>query len=251
MNAQEHPNPSPSEANTTWEGWYALHDFRRIDWTTWHALSYSERVVAQQRLHQHMSHFANVTHTGSSATFAIVGHKADVLFLHLRPSLAALREAAQTISASIPLLQQTTSYVSIVEVSNYMYRSEADPTTIPEVRERLYPSLPHHQHVCFYPMSKRRQGTDNWYQLPMDTRRQLMRQHGMIGRSYAGKVKQMITGSVGLDDWEWGVTLFSEDPIWFKKIVYDMRFDEVSAKYGEFGTFIVGFPAVAQTLLPV
>jgi chlorite dismutase len=89
-------------------------------------------------------------------------------------------------------------------------------------------------------MDKRRQGNDNWYMLPMEDRRSLMRSHGMIGRQYAGKVKQIITGSVGFDDYEWGVTLFSDDVLQFKKLVYEMRFDEVSARYGEFGSFFVG-----------
>src|SRR5690606_4427829 len=87
---------------------------------------------------------------------------------------------------------------------------------------------------------KRREGNDNWYMLPMEARQSMMRSHGMIGRKYAGKVTQMISGSVGLDDWEWGVTLFSDDPIQFKKLVYEMRFDEASARYGEFGSFLVG-----------
>jgi len=89
-------------------------------------------------------------------------------------------------------------------------------------------------------MDKRRQGEDNWYMLPMEDRKKLMYSHGMIGRQYAGKVKQIITGSVGFDDYEWGVTLFAEDVLQFKKLVYEMRFDEVSARYGEFGSFFVG-----------
>ncbi|MNP32403.1 putative heme peroxidase [compost metagenome] len=105
---------------------------------------------------------------------------------------------------------------------------------------RLQPILPKSNHICFYPMNKKRDLGDNWYMLSMDERREMMRSHGLIGRSYAGKVKQIITGSVGLDDWEWGVTLFSDDALQFKKLVYEMRFDEVSARYGEFGAFYVG-----------
>jgi hydrogen peroxide-dependent heme synthase len=89
-------------------------------------------------------------------------------------------------------------------------------------------------------MNKKRDGEDNWYMLSMEDRREMMKSHGMIGRSYAGKVRQIITGSVGLDDWEWGVTLFGEDPLQFKKLVYEMRFDEASARFGEFGPFYVG-----------
>ncbi len=135
----------------------------------------------------------------------------------------------------------TYSYVSVVELSNYLAGdSDEDPYQNPHVRARLYPELPRAKHVCFYPMDKRRQGNDNWYMLSMDERKSLMRSHGMIGRGYAGKVKQIITGSVGFDDHEWGVTLFADDVLQFKKLVYEMRFDEVSARYGEFGAFFVG-----------
>ena len=94
--------------------------------------------------------------------------------------------------------------------------------------------------MSFYPMNKKRDGEDNWYTLPMDKRRELMKAHGLTGRKYAGKVQQMISGSIGFDDWEWGVTLFAQDPLQFKYLVYEMRFDEVSARYGEFGYFVVG-----------
>jgi hydrogen peroxide-dependent heme synthase len=134
----------------------------------------------------------------------------------------------------------TYSYVSVVELSNYLPSDGSDPYENPEVRRRLFPILPKTKHICFYPMDKRRQGNDNWYMLPMEERRNLMRAHGMTGRKYAGKVVQIITGSVGFDDYEWGVTLFSDDVLQFKKLVYEMRFDEVSARYGEFGSFFVG-----------
>src|SRR5690606_14843000 len=131
------------------------------------------------------------------------------------------------------------SYISIVELSNYL-PADQDPYQSPEILARLYPILPKAKHVCFYPMDKRRQGNDNWYMLPMEDRKNMMRSHGMIGRSYAGKVKQIITGSVGFDDYEWGVTLFADDALQFKKLIYEMRFDEVSARYAEFGSFYVG-----------
>ena len=134
----------------------------------------------------------------------------------------------------------TYSYVSVVELSNYLSSEEGILIKIHIFVARLYPILPKAKHVCFYPMDKRRQGNDNWYMLPMEERKNLMRSHGMIGRQYAGKVKQIITGSVGFDDYEWGVTLFADDVLQFKKLVYEMRFDEVSARYGEFGAFFVG-----------
>lgn len=131
-----------------------------------------------------------------------------------------------------------------MSLSNYAAGGNAgdgsDPMLNPHVAARLKPVLPQMKHICFYPMNKKRELADNWYMLDMEKRRELMYSHGLIGRSYAGKVKQIITGSVGFDDWEWGVTLFAEDALQFKKLVYEMRFDEVSARYGEFGPFYVG-----------
>ena len=109
------------------------------------------------------------------------------------------------------------------------------------VQRRLYPPLPGDMpYVCFYPMSKRREADANWYTLPLSERSQLMHAHGQVGRGYAGRVQQIITGSIGLDDWEWGVTLFAREPLEFKKLVTDMRFDRASAVYAEFGEFFVG-----------
>jgi len=108
------------------------------------------------------------------------------------------------------------------------------------INERLYPAIPEHQAICFYPMNKARKGRDNWYSLDFDTRKALMSGHLITGRKFAGKVRQLVTGAIGLDAWEWGVTLFGDDPMYFKKVVYEMRFDEVSARYGEFGDFLVG-----------
>ena len=136
---------------------------------------------------------------------------------------------------------QTYSYVSVIELGNYLAgKSDEDPYQNPHVRARLYPELPRTEYICFYPMDKRRNETYNWYMLPMEERKKLMYNHGMIGRQYAGKIKQFITGSVGFDDFEWGVTLFSDDVLQFKKIVYEMRFDETTARYGEFGGFYIG-----------
>ncbi len=105
---------------------------------------------------------------------------------------------------------------------------------------RLYPEIPAAKHLCFYPMDRKRDGTENWYQVPMAERQRMMHEHGMIGRRYADSVRQIITGSIGFDDWEWGVDLFADDPLVFKKLIYEMRFDEVSAVYALFGSFYVG-----------
>jgi hydrogen peroxide-dependent heme synthase len=116
------------------------------------------------------------------------------------------------------------------------------------INERLYPVLPDHRAICFYPMNKRRQGEDNWYSLDFESRKALMSGHLVTGRKYTGKVKQLVTGSIGLDAWEWVVTLFGDDPYHFKKIVYEMRYDEVSARYADFGDFLIGVQLGPQAL---
>ncbi|MBU5441481.1 hydrogen peroxide-dependent heme synthase [Paenibacillus sp. MSJ-34] len=233
-----------SEALLTLEGWYALHDFRAVDWHAWKKSSAEERRQALAELKAFMRDWAGVEadNRGSTAIYSIVGQKADFVFMHLRETLEELNELENEFNKTsfaqytIPVY----SYVSVVELSNYMAKPGSDPMENPEVVKRLKPILPKSKHICFYPMNKKRDLSDNWYMLSMDERREMMRSHGLIGRSYAGKVKQIITGSVGLDDWEWGVTLFSDDALQFKKLVYEMRFDEVSARFGEFGSFYVG-----------
>ena len=173
------------------------------------------------------------------------------MMMILRPTMEELNEI-ETEFNKTKLAEFTVpaySYVSVVELSNYLSPDE-DPYQNPAIVARLYPILPKAKHVCFYPMDKRRQGNDNWYMLPMEERTNLMSSHGMIGRQYAGNVKQIITGSVGFDDYEWGVTLFSDDVLQFKKLIYEMRFDEVSARYGEFGTFFVGNLLQNEKLAP-
>ncbi len=233
-----------SEAAQTLEGWYALHDFRSMDWTSWKHISEKDRQKAEEEYYALVQKWnqSEIEKTGSTAIYNIVGQKADLAFMHLRESLEELNNVENEFNKTA-LAQHTYpvySYVSIVELSNYMIQPGMDPMQNPEIAARLKPVLPKAKHLCFYPMNKRRQGNDNWYMLSMDERKSLMRSHGMIGRSYAGRVKQIITGSVGLDDWEWGVTLFAEDALTFKKLVYEMRFDEVSARYGDFGEFYVG-----------
>jgi len=232
-----------SQAAKTLEGWYCLHDFRTIDWTTWKMVPEDERESA---IHEFQSLLNKWNRTeseekGSHALYTVVGQKADFMMMILRPTMEELNEI-ETEFNKTKLAEFTVpaySYVSVVELSNYL-SSDEDPYQNPQVLARLYPTLPKTKYVCFYPMDKKREGNDNWYMLPMEERKSLMRSHGMIGRTYAGKVKQIITGSVGFDDYEWGVTLFAEDVLQFKKLVYEMRFDEVSARYGEFGTFFVG-----------
>ncbi|WP_419882432.1 hydrogen peroxide-dependent heme synthase [Peribacillus sp. B-H-3] len=232
-----------SEAAQTLDGWYCLHDFRLIDWTSWKQISGDERQLAISEFQGLLDKWNTVQSNseGSHALYSIVGQKADFMLMFARPTMEELNQIEMEFNKS-KLAEFTipaSSYVSVVELSNYLPGGE-DPYQNPGVRARLYPILPKSKHVCFYPMDKRRDGNDNWYMLPMDERRSLMRSHGMIGRKYAGLVKQIISGSVGFDDYEWGVTLFADDVLQFKKLVYEMRFDEVSARYGEFGSFFVG-----------
>ncbi|MDQ0060779.1 hydrogen peroxide-dependent heme synthase [Paenibacillus harenae] len=233
-----------SEAAQTLEGWYALHDFRSIDWTAWRLAGEAERGKALDELQSFLSQWSAIEDSkqGSTAVYSIVGQKADFVLMHLRETLEELNaiETAFNKTSFASFTKPAHSYVSIVELSNYMAQPGSDPMQNPDIIARLKPTLPKANHICFYPMNKRRSGNDNWYMLSMDERRTMMRSHGMIGRQYAGKVKQIITGSVGFDDWEWGVTLFADDALQFKKLVYEMRFDEVSARFGEFGDFYVG-----------
>ncbi|SDZ66806.1 chlorite dismutase [Evansella caseinilytica] len=232
-----------SEPAKTLDGWYCLHDFRTINWAAWKKLGAEERESIMGEFLHLLDKWSAAQEKleGSHGLYTIAGQKADLMIMLLRPTMDELIELETELNKSrfaeytIPAY----SYVSVVELSNYL-PADKDPNEDPEIQARLKPILPKWQYVCFYPMDKRREGEDNWYMLSMEERRNLMRSHGMIGREYAGKVRQIITGSVGFDDWEWGVTLFAHDVLQFKKLVYQMRFDEVSARYGEFGSFFVG-----------
>ncbi len=177
-------------------------------------------------------------------TFAVLGHKADLGFMAVGPDLWRLQGFQADLSAAG--LVMADSYVSLTEVSEY---AEGMP---PERLEpRLHPVLPPEgkRALCFYPMSKRRDLTGNWYTLPFEERRALMEGHGRVGRQYAGRVLQLITGSTGLDDWEWAVTLFAADPVALKECVHEMRFDQASAVYAEFGPFVTGLVAPVEDVL--
>lgn len=241
-----------SEAAQTLDGWYALHDLRSIDWEAWNAASPAEKDAALSELQGLIADWQAVEDRkeGSLAVYAIVGQKADLIFMHLRETLQELNDIENAFNRSAfgKFAKKAYSYVSVVELSNYMGQPGVDPMQVPEIVARLKPTLPKSSHICFYPMNKKRDLQDNWYMLSMEDRKAMMRSHGMIGRGYAGKVKQIITGSVGFDDWEWGVTLFSDDALQFKKLVYEMRFDEVSARFGEFGSFFVGNLLTGESL---
>jgi chlorite dismutase len=207
----------------------------------------------------------SATGEGSSIAVAMLGHKADLMLVHARRTFDALVQAQLDV-ARLPIaeaLEASTSYVSVVELGMYEmtakiheqlsarglepgtdeYRAgqrEAMQAQQGRVSNRLYMDFPRRRYVCFYPMDKRRGEVKNWYSAPFDKRASMMREHGQIGRLYAGEVTQIISGSIGYDDWEWGVDLFADDPLVFKKLIYEMRFDEASADYGEFGPFYTG-----------
>ena len=234
-----------SDAVETLDGWYCLHDFRTIDWAAWKQLTSDERQKAIDEVNGWLDKWQQNSEAqeGSFAFYAIAGQKADIMFMWMRPTMDDLNEIKTAFNKTrfADFTVPSYSYVSVVELSNYLASQvEGDPYEHPRIKARLYPKLPNTHYLCFYPMDKRRAPGENWYMLTMEERREMMKSHGLIGRRYAGKVKQIITGSVGFDDWEWGVTLFADDVLQFKKLVYEMRFDEVSAKYGEFGPFYVG-----------
>ncbi|MFC3039651.1 hydrogen peroxide-dependent heme synthase [Virgibacillus xinjiangensis] len=233
------------EAVETMDGWYSLHDLRTIDWTSWKLASEAERKEAIDSLDQLIAKWEEVEEAGngSQVLHKVVGQKADLIFMFLRPTMDELSDMETELNKSKmgEFLLPAHSYVSVVELSKYRPAKDGvDPETLPETQKRLKPILPKWEHICFYPMDRRRTGDENWYTLEKDERGKMLYEHSKTGRKYAGKVTQVITGSIGLDDWEWGVTLFAHEPLQFKKIVYEMRFDEVSSRYGEFGEFFVG-----------
>ncbi len=252
----------------TLEGWYAHHQLLTVDRERLRAMSAGERAGAAEGLAAALDALRTPAEGGWTAPALLVGAQADAMIVHFRPTLDLLG-AAQRRVLDAPLgalLRPTVTYLSVTEAGMYQvagqlakaalarggavgdaeYEAEAARRLAEEresahVQRRLYPPLPAEMpYVCFYPMSKRRGVGQNWYEQTLEERNRLMWAHGKTGRRYAGRVFQVITGSVGLDAWEWGVTLFAADPLEFKRIVTEMRFDEVSAKYAEFGAFYVG-----------
>jgi peroxiredoxin len=256
----------------TLEGWSLLHQMFRVKWEPWRALPEAER---QERAASSAAALAAMRkgEEGTTALTTLLGHKGDVMLIHFRRDFDAL-QAAQLAVARLgvaPFLEPTTSYVSIVELGMYemtaqihgRLKDKALAAGTPEFEQafdaemeeqrrrvvgRLFQDVPARRHVCFYPMNKRRGEIKNWYGVPVEERGRMMRDHGVIGRHYAGAVTQIISGSIGFDDWEWGVDLFADDPVVFKKLIYEMRFDEASAWYAEFGPFYVGLQFAAEQL---
>ncbi len=256
-------------APLTLDGSYILHQMFRIRWSEWRALGASDQKSILERAVLMIAGMEQ-NNEEPTALFSMLGHKGDLMVLHFRKRLDDLNHAELRIAHSRfhEFLEPTTSYVSVVELGLYeasvklygeLTAKGLGPGTAEWNREveaelakhrqaaapRLWPEIPRRRYVCFYPMNKFRGEHKNWYNESITERQRMMREHGMIGRHYVGRVTQIISGSIGFDDWEWGVDLFADDPLVFKKLVYEMRFDEASAIYGLFGAFFVGlrFPA--------
>jgi peroxiredoxin len=256
----------------TVEGASVLHQMMRVRWTAWKCVPVAQRT---EIVHEASAVLGEMERnpSGQSAAFSLLGHKGDLILVHFRPSFDELgqveRHLAQLRLADY--LEPTHSYLSVVELGLYEsslktysalaargiapftpeWQAEIDEVLARSreaMRPRLFPDVPPHKYICFYPMDRKRGEEKNWYQLPMAERQRQMHEHGMIGRRYAGEVKQIISGSIGFDDWEWGVDLFADDPLVFKRLIYEMRFDEVSAVYALFGSFYVGIRCPAVSL---
>src|SRR5208282_3147551 len=246
-------------------GVHAMHLFYRVDREHWTRLPAGQSAECRARLERLCAANANPSHPRLT-TFANVGGKADLVFFLLAAGLSEISQMHREVEACFPpgALQRVFSYLSVTELTEYgkteedhrrllveqeklSPESEAFLKRMAELRERtkhyeqyrLYPEMADWEVMGFYPMSKRRSGGDNWYLLDLATRKKLMGGHERVGRKYAGRGSQLITGSTGLDDWEWGVTLMAHQLDALKEIVYEMRFDEVTARYGEFGPFFI------------
>jgi peroxiredoxin len=248
------------------QGWHCVHLFYRIEFGQWQLLSAEEQRAAKTRLASLVQEVRALENT-QLLTLSVVTPKADLAFMLITPDLHQANRIEKQLNLSLgaDVLTPVYSYLSLTEESEYRTSAEEYSAMLEHEQkierrseefeksmaafdermkhyrhDRVYPTLPDWPIVCFYNMSKRRGEERNWYSLPFEDRRKLMLGHGAVGRQYAGKVKQLITGSTGLDDAEWGVTLFARDTFQIKAIVYQMRFDPVSADYADFGEFYIG-----------
>jgi chlorite dismutase len=248
------------------QGWHCLHLYYRIEFGQWQLLGRDEQNAAKTKLSELVQE-TRATESTQLLTMSMVSPKADIGFMLITPDLQEANriEKRLTLSLGADVLTPVYSYLSLTEESEYATTDEEHAETLVHEQklksgtaefdaamtafrermkhyrhDRVYPTLPDWPVVCFYNMLKRRGEQRNWYALPYAERRSLMKGHATVGRRYAGKVKQLITGSSGLDDAEWGVTLFAQDTFQIKAIVYEMRFDPVSAEYADFGEFFIG-----------
>ncbi len=256
----------------TIEGYSVLHQMMRVRWPAWRQLALTEKARIVEEASGVLAKMEQNT-AGQSALFSLLGHKGDLMFVHFRRSFDELNQAELQL-AQLGLgeyLETATSYLSVIELGLYestikAYTDLKDRGIEPHSDEwkhaigevlvrqkeamhpRLFPEMPKHRYISFYPMDRRRGEAQNWYTLPIEERARQMNEHGLVGRRYAGEVRQIITGSIGFDDWEWGVDLFADDPLVFKKLIYEMRFDQVSAVYALFGQFYLGVRVPAAGL---
>ncbi len=257
----------------TLEGASVLHQMMRFRWSAWRALPATERADIMVEAGILLRAWEKPPDGRQSALFSMLGHKADLMLVHFRRGFEELNQAQLDLSRLRlgDYLEPTASYLSVVELGLYESTSKVyaglrtkglDPDSAEwrqEIEEtlarqrqamapRLWPEIPEAKYICFYPMDRRRGESKNWYTEPMARRQRMMQEHGLVGRRYAGEVRQIISGSIGFDDWEWGVDLFAADPLVFKRLIYEMRFDEVSAVYALFGAFHVGLRVPAADL---
>jgi len=246
----------------TIEGLSVLHQMFRFRWPEWRKLTPSRQ---QEIAREAAAVLSKPEEACQSAVYSLLGHKGDLLLIHFRDSFDELNAAELQLNRTElqEYLEPMHSYLSVIELGLYdssvkLYRQLTERGVAPHSEEwnkdiedtmerqrqamspRLYPKIPDSKYLCFYPMDRKRGEQLNWYTLPIEERQRQMEEHGMVGRRYAGKVQQIITGSIGFDDWEWGVDLFAPEPLVFKKLIYEMRFDQVSAEYAAFGQFFVG-----------
>ncbi|MGA3160695.1 MAG: hydrogen peroxide-dependent heme synthase [Terracidiphilus sp.] len=256
----------------TLEGSFILHQFFHFDWKAWRSCAEAERemiaaesISALQSLERGNTVASVPDAPVRTALFSQLGHKGDLILIHFRDSLEALNQVELDLAQTklYDFLDLRHSYVSVVELGLYessrkTWEAAAAKGLEPHSPEfqaevaaslqrasvamasRLLPAVPEAKYLCFYPMDRKRGESVNWYTVPFSERQRMMQEHGLIGRRYGDQVKQIISGSIGMDDWEWGVDLFADDPVVFKKLIYEMRFDEVSAVYAKFGQFFIG-----------
>lgn len=259
----------------TIEGLFVLHQVFAFDWKSWRNTPGAERtrILASARpFLEELERRQPDSGANRSALYSVLGHKGDLMMVHFRDSIHSLNriELALAQLEFHDFLESRYTYLSVIELGLYESSAKTYASLAAEglqqhspewnaavedvlkrqreaMAQRLYPSIPPAKHLCFYPMDRKR-GETNWYTLPMAERQRLMHDHGMIGRRYGDRVRQVISGSIGLDDWEWGVDLFADDPLVFKQLIYEMRFDKASALYAAFGPFYVGLRQPAESL---
>jgi hydrogen peroxide-dependent heme synthase len=260
----------------TLEGSSVLHQFFRFDWGKWRGCAAADRERISKDA---IGVLKGLEQDGAespvrSAVYSQLGHKGDLMLIHFRDSLEALNQVELDLAQIefFDFLEQRHSYVSVVELGLYessrktyeaasgkgfeQHSLEWNAEVAASLKRgadamapRLFPAVPEAKYLCFYPMDRKRGENVNWYNVPFPDRQRMMHEHGMIGRRYGDVVRQIITGSIGMDDWEWGVDLFANDPVVFKKLIYEMRFDEVSAVYALFGQFFIGVRLPVQKLI--